>query len=186
MNKLELCLVRHGETEENVARILQGHLPGVLTSAGRQQVEQLRATVNVEDYDAVCCSDLQRVVDTVEILMRGRCAIPIFQTRLLREIDWGSMTGMKIEDIDLKRLAPDVETREMLYHRAADAIEFVVSTARSIAATRVLVVSHGLMLRSLVAHLTHVPVEGLKTIEHFKNCEARIFTVCNVLDGSDH
>lgn len=40
-----LYLARHGETEENVAQILQGHLPGHLTERGRNQAVQLRNTL---------------------------------------------------------------------------------------------------------------------------------------------
>ena len=39
---LTLDLTRHGETEENVAKILQGHLPGRLTARGLEQAAALR------------------------------------------------------------------------------------------------------------------------------------------------
>lgn len=35
---MTLYIVRHGQTEENLERILQGHLPGTLTQEGKLQV----------------------------------------------------------------------------------------------------------------------------------------------------
>lgn len=36
---ISLYLARHGQTEENIARIFQGHLPGRLTVEGISQAE---------------------------------------------------------------------------------------------------------------------------------------------------
>ena len=164
--RLRLCLVRHGETEENVARILQGHLPGTLTEKGREQAEELRGQLFLDEFDVILSSDLKRVVDTVEILLDGRTDIAWHTTEMLREIDWGSMTGMKIADVNFKQMAADVETREMLYERAGRAAKWL---CENYADKKLLVVSHGLFLRSLTAQLTGVPVDKLHTIERLDN-----------------
>ena len=36
---ITLYLARHGQTEENIARIFQGHMPGTLTVEGIAQAE---------------------------------------------------------------------------------------------------------------------------------------------------
>lgn len=167
---MRLCLVRHGETEENLARLLQGHLPGTLSDNGKRQAMNLKQNLNLEDMDVIVSSDLKRVTDTVEILLGGRTDIPWQKIPLLREIDWGSMTGMKIADVDFKHLAKDVETREMLYERAAHARDYLLE---HFVEKRVLVVSHGLFLRSLIAVLGNVPLEKLHTIPRMQNCECR-------------
>ena len=162
--------MRHGETEENVARILQGHLPGTLTEKGREQAEELRGQLFLDEFDVILSSDLKRVVDTVEILLDGRTDIAWHTTEMLREIDWGSMTGMKIADVNFKQMAADVETREMLYERAGRAAKWL---CENYADKKLLVVSHGLFLRSLTAQLTGVPVDKLHTIERLDNCGMR-------------
>ena len=65
-----LYLARHGETEENVAQILRGHLPGHLTERGRNQAIQLRNTLvqSGVSFDALLTSDLQRTIDTTQIV----------------------------------------------------------------------------------------------------------------------
>lgn len=172
-NAMKICLVRHGETKENLARILQGHLPGTLTENGKQQAVSLRAQLDIKKFDAIISSDLKRVTDTVEILLNGN-DITWEKSVLLREIDWGSMTGMKIEETNFKQLADDVETREMLYKRAKEVTDYLLD--KYIGKT-ILVVSHGLFLRSFIANLTHTPIHQLHTIKHLKNCEARWLTI---------
>ena len=63
-----LYLVRHGETVENAAHILQGHMPGHLTPLGIQQAEALRDELNAIKFNTLVCSDLKRCIDTAHIL----------------------------------------------------------------------------------------------------------------------
>ena len=90
---ITLYLARHGQTEENIARIFQGHMPGTLTVEGIAQAEALRDTLRNISLDAVVSSDLKRCVDTARIAVEGR-NLPWEKTVLLREIDWGSWTGV--------------------------------------------------------------------------------------------
>lgn len=167
---MKLCLVRHGETEENLARILQGHLPGTLTSNGRRKAMALREELNLEEFDAIVSSDLKRVTDTVELLVGHQTDIPWEKTTLLREIDWGSLTGRKIGDVNFKHLPIDVETKEELFERAKRASLYL---KERYSGKSVLIVSHGLFLRSLIANLTDVPISRLHTIKRMENCEVR-------------
>ena len=100
---ISLYLARHGQTEENIARIFQGHLPGRLTVEGISQAEVLRDSLKRIPLDAVVSSDLKRCMDTAEIVMEGR-ELPWETTSLLREIDWGSWTGLRIKEVDLHHI----------------------------------------------------------------------------------
>ncbi len=171
--ELNLCLLRHGETEENLARILQGHLPGRLTSNGREQARAVRRRLDLTQFDIIVSSDLQRVVDTVDIILDGR-TMPWHRSPLFREIDWGSLTSRPIDEIDFKHLPPDVETREQLYSRAERALDYLKT---HYAGKSVLFVSHGMFLRHLVAVITHTPLSELHTIQRFLNCETRFLTL---------
>lgn len=64
----ELYLVRHGQTEENAAHILQGHMPGHLSHEGIAQAQALRDELKNIRFDALLCSDLKRCMDTAMIL----------------------------------------------------------------------------------------------------------------------
>ena len=59
-----LYLVRHGETIDNAAQILQGHLQGELNERGILQAETTRDKLKGEPIDVFVSSDLKRSVDT--------------------------------------------------------------------------------------------------------------------------
>ena len=114
---ITIYLARHGQTEENISRIFQGHLPGHLTEEGKQQAVELGKRLRDIPLDAILSSDLQRVIDTVRLAVGDR-NLPWQTTPLLREIDWGSWTGLPLDSVDRTHLPADAETREMLYERA--------------------------------------------------------------------
>ena len=97
---MTIYLARHGQTEENLARIFQGHLPGRLTAEGKEQARILGVRLQNIAIDMVVSSDLQRCKDTVQLAV-GERQLPWVTTPLLREIDWGSWTGLYIKDVDL-------------------------------------------------------------------------------------
>ena len=165
-----LFLIRHGETEENRLRILQGHLPGTLTPEG---VEAARATAehlaNADArFDFLLCSDLLRAHRTADIIGE-RLHLAVRPTPLLRERDWGSITGRRIEEvIRTANEAPGVESVEAMFARARILLDVIRTDYPD--AQRVLLVSHGLFLRVLQA-----AVHGteMKAIPPMKNLEVR-------------
>ena len=93
-----LYLTRHGETEENAKRILQGLLQTKLTPRGIEQANALKEKLKDIHFDAILCSDLVRAMDTASILANPHHQEPV-QNPLLRERDWGSWTGAYIPEI---------------------------------------------------------------------------------------
>lgn len=144
---VHLYLVRHGETEENVAGILQGHMPGLLTERGREQARQLRDTLRGTSFDALYVSDLRRTLQTAEILNEA-LRLPLVEEPLLRERDWGELTGRRIADIDTHSFPPSVESVEGMFRRAA---LFLNRLLREHDGEKVLAISHGLFSRALQA-----------------------------------
>ena len=172
---IEVYLARHGQTEENISRIFQGHLPGRLTEEGKRQAVELGEKLRDIELDAIVSSDLQRVIDTVRLAVGDRLAmagrpLPWKQTALLREIDWGSWTGLPIQSVDLEKQPEDVETREMLYERAGRCRDYLMENYQGM---RVLVVAHGLINRSLQAQIQGIPITELTSIPHMQNAEVR-------------
>ena len=98
LSSLELShvyLIRHGQTEENINNIIQGHYDNNLNQTGRKQADILGhrlKKLNI-DFDSVYCSDLKRCQQTLaiinEIVHLGDTVI----TPLLRERDYGKWTN---------------------------------------------------------------------------------------------
>ena len=65
-----LLLVRHGETVDNVNKIMQGQTHGRLTLNGIEQAHELGRKLRGEKIDVFLSSDLQRAVETLEIIKK--------------------------------------------------------------------------------------------------------------------
>lgn len=144
----KLYLVRHGETEENKQHILQGHIAGHLTENGKEQLKRLRREIASIHFDALLCSDLQRCIDSANILNEER-GLHLQTTTLLRERDWGDYTGVCIADIDRSKPFPaNVETEAALFRRSRIFLDFVKNTYKD---KSVLAVGHGLYNRFIQA-----------------------------------
>lgn len=168
-----IYLARHGQTEENLMRIFQGHLPGTLTADGIEQAQNLGKELEGIQIDCILSSDLKRVIDTVNYAIADR-NLPWEKTKLLREIDWGKWTGLKIDSVDKQNPPEDAETKEMLYERGRRIVEYI---KEKYSGKNVLVVAHGLINRSIQAHILGVDINELYNIQHMKNAEVRKFTL---------
>lgn len=168
-----IYLARHGQTEENLMRIFQGHLPGTLTADGIEQARNLGKELEGIQIDCILSSDLKRVVDTVNYAIADR-NLPWEKTKLLREIDWGKWTGLKIDSVDKQNPPEDAETKEMLYERGRRIVEYI---KEKYSGKNVLVVAHGLINRSIQAHILGIDINELYNISHMKNAEVRKFTL---------
>ena len=87
---MTLYIVRHGQTEENLQRILQGHIPGTLTEKGKEEVREAAELLSKEGvkFTRIVSSDLKRAMDSANIISE-RLHLPVTPMEILRERDWG-------------------------------------------------------------------------------------------------
>ena len=146
---ITLYIVRHGETEENANGILQGHLQGHLTELGRQQARDLRERIAKEIRpEHIESSDLQRTLDTADILNEA-WGVPVVASPLLRERDWGTLTGALIATLP-HDFPPSVESVSQMMVRARLYLVQLMKRHQGEDLT-LLVVSHGVFSRCLQA-----------------------------------
>ena len=105
------CLIRHGETDWNVARRLQGHTDIPLNAHGLQQAELVARHLPDHPFSALYVSDLTRTRQTAAPLARRTGLLPM-ATPALRERHYGVLQGLSPED--MARDYPE-ETRQ--YHQ---------------------------------------------------------------------
>lgn len=165
-----LYLARHGETEENLARIFQGCLPGRLTERGREQAIEMGKSLLGVPIDCIVSSDLQRATDTVN-LINNTLHLPVFTTPLLRERDWGEITGLKIGSVNVDDYE-SVETVAAMTQRAADALDYFRTNFPD---KRILVVSHGLFMRCLRGVKEG---KSIQEVERWQNCQVVRLDLC--------
>ena len=178
---LSLTLVRHGETDENVRGIIQGQSGSLLNAVGQQQVETLREVLRGETFDVMIASDLARTMQTAHIL-NTVLALPLIAEPMLRERDWGTLTGVSVgEARALKEMPDSVETVEAMGERAR---RFVGKLLADRADQRVLAVTHGLFARCLQAVLLGVTIRDVPPMENAEVRTLLIDEAMNVVGGS--
>jgi len=164
-----LILARHGETDWNRNGIWQGHGDPPLNDLGRRQAAELAARLADVEIDALYSSDLRRAYETAEIVARAK-GLSITTDAELREMDVGSWSGLTTDEIRERfpevEYAHDAEAREVFHARAVGALDRL---AKAHAGDRVLVVTHGGVIRSLERQLYGEP----RTL--FRNCEVAEF-----------
>ena len=92
----------------------------------------------------------------------------MIKTPILRERDWGEVTGKKITDIDTYDFPPSVETVEHIFERAATFINMLLHDYDG---KRILAVSHGLFSRALQACNMG---KTIREVPRMKNAEVRL------------
>lgn len=162
-----LYLVRHGETEDNVAQIMQGQTQGRLTARGVEQAQRLAGSMAGERLDAIVASDLRRAVDTAEAVAGSR-GMTVETTPLLRERDWGGFTGRFIPDLKDEPWPDDIETLEQMMERAAAFLDYIKTKHHG---QRVLAVGHGIINKAVQAVFHNLPMNRIPRMD---NAEVRV------------
>lgn len=164
----KLYLVRHGETVDNAAKILQGQEPGRLNQTGVRQVEEVRDRMRNAAIDVFMASDLHRAVQTCEIIAEPHHK-PVETTTLLRERDWGDFTGRYIPDLQAVREWPrNVESLEAIKERAR---RFLAMVRTRYEGKTVLAVGHGIVNKAVQSVYFDKP---MNEVEKMGNAEVRV------------
>ena len=162
-----LFLVRHGETVDNARQIMQGQTQGELNERGKEQARQVARRLADETLDAVVSSDLQRAVQTAEIIAAPH-GLTVMTTPLLRERDWGSFTGRYIPDLQNEVWPDDIETLDAMKARARRFLDFVRDNYPG---KTVLAVGHGIINKAIQSVYLGKP---MNEIQKMANCEVRV------------
>lgn len=116
---MDIILIRHGQTEDNVKRIFSTK-DTVLTEEGKEQIKRTKSFIDSLSFDRVYVSPYSRATETMEILgLDGQVE------ERIREVDFGAFEGLTYEEI-LKNFPEEAKK----WHE--DFINFVVPEGESI------------------------------------------------------
>lgn len=138
-----LCLVRHGETDWNAQRRVQGQIDIPLNAKGRIQAAALARGLVAERFTALYSSDLQRALQTAEPTANTH-RLPVCSDPMLRERHFGVLQALTADEAQLRH--PEAR----LKHVARDP-EYALETGESLAAfeRRIRTCLDGLLRRHL-------------------------------------
>lgn len=175
-----LDLVRHAETQWNLEGRLQGRGDSPLTSNGIAKVRLVSQQLNVSDYDGIYASPAGRVRSTCREL-----GIREDQINFLPDLaemhlgDWEGKTRTEIATeypelfncychYPAKFTAPGGESYVNMEQRI---VKCTSQLAMSHAGQRILVLSHGMVLKTLINYLDGRMLDDLSSAKPLKNCE---------------
>ena len=96
---INIILIRHGETDWNQLRRIQGANSNTeLSQRGKEQAESLALRLKDEKIQAIYSSPLQRALDTARAIA-GYHQIEVAIEPALKEIDVGELEGIHIEKV---------------------------------------------------------------------------------------
>jgi uncharacterized phosphatase len=160
----ELLLVRHGRTEWNELGRLQGREDIALDDVGVAQAAAAARGLAREHWDAVVSSPLVRALRTAQLIAEA-CALPAPQTDAdLLERDYGQASGLFAREVSDRWpdwVLPGSETPAQLYARGAPVLDRLAGAYPN---GRVVVVSHGALIRSVVLGIESAPESARESI----------------------
>ena len=147
MTRRTLYFFRHGQTDWNLERRLQGHKDIPLNATGLEQAEDLSLRCIGLGIERVVSSDLARAAQTARAVTR-KLNVPLELTSRLRECNMGEMEGKTLEEFgqelgperlaewfghaatreELEARLPGGESRGELAQRVLDEVEHVLAS----------------------------------------------------------
>lgn len=174
-------LVRHGQTEYNRRRIMQGRrINASLNEMGRSQAEALGDRFADIRFDAIYASSLNRAIETASAIMdRQPDRLNVRCRTAFDEMSWGRFEGMgsspELQNM-LDRVFSEWQAGNFEYEveggesildvqkRAVDGFNDVIERHEG---GTVLIVAHGRLLRVLLASL--LPEFGLPRMQELRH-----------------
>jgi phosphoserine phosphatase len=180
LSSKRIHLIRHGETNWNKEKRIQGRSESTLTAEGEQQASKLKRQLSEVGIGHVFCSSSIRTRETADILFEGSNAT-IEYCDELREIFLGSWEGalwpqMLLtfpEDAQAFWERPHefnltgAETFLDVQHRG---VKKFLEIVRDSSACDIAIISHGVLIKSILCYVEQRPLARLWEPPHLHNC----------------
>jgi len=148
MTLTTFALVRHGQTDWNAERRLQGSTDIPLNDVGRGQARGAVAILAPYEWDAIVSSPLSRAAETADLSAEGLGLTVSRRVPELTERSFGPAEGMQagpeLEALCIPGGFSGAESEDEAADRGLAALEALAEDYRG---QRVLVVTHGTLLR---------------------------------------
>ncbi|MCH5362264.1 2,3-diphosphoglycerate-dependent phosphoglycerate mutase GpmB [Escherichia fergusonii] len=176
---LQVYLVRHGETQWNAERRIQGQSDSPLTAKGEQQAMQVATRAKELGITHIISSDLGRTRRTAEIIAQACGCDIIFDSRL-RELNMGVLETRNIDSLTEEEenwrrqlvngtkdgRIPQGESMLELSERMHSVLASCLELPQG---SRPLLVSHGIALGCLVSTILGLPAWAERRLR-LRNC----------------
>lgn len=192
---MKIYLIRHGETNLNKKRVLQGRTDSELNEYGIELAEKTAEGLKNVAFDVVFTSPLKRAKKTAQIVARvEETGIPVIEEPRIQEICFGEYEGLcylkenyTIPDKEFMNffMAPELfsppKAGESLTEVIARTGGFVQELLENPAYEEktVLLSTHGCALKAILANIRQTPLKDFWGDGVHKNCAVTIVEVKN-------
>ena len=181
---MKLYLIRHGETDWNTVKRLQGATDIPLNENGEALAKLTSEGLKDVSFDMIITSPLKRAYRTAELMKADR-EIPLICEDRIREICFGDYEGLvsksegySIPDPDFKffftktecyKTPPNGEPIQALLHRTNDFLE-ELKNREDLKDKTILISSHGAAVRALLSNIEKCDIAHFWGNGVHKNC----------------
>ncbi len=191
-----LYFIRHGQTDWNKERRMQGQSDIPLNENGREAAIEAGKTLADTKIDLAFSSPLKRAKETAELVLKDR-NIPIIEDKRIQEISFGICEGMIGRDEnqrpigyfaeffahpELYKAPENGEDAKMLCARTWNFLEDITSR-KELQDKSILIATHGAALQSMMLWVKKQPISEFWKSGLKKNCSV---TKVEVKNGQIH
>ena len=157
---MKLIIVRHGATDFNLKRVIQGQMDTELNEQGIEQAEELGLALADERIHQVFSSDLNRARSTTAAILRKNSHMPVEYSVSLRERHFGHLQNRHVSDLQAavshysgnsEDFTPIGGESLRAFHNRVG--EFWQSIRTRYSEKTVLISAHGGVCKSLITHV---------------------------------
>ncbi|KIS29204.1 histidine phosphatase [Arthrobacter sp. SPG23] len=148
MTLTTFALVRHGQTDWNAQRRLQGSTDIPLNDVGREQARDAAAALSGHEWDAIVSSPLSRAAETAKLIADGLGLSVDRHVPELTERSFGPAEGLQAgPELEALRIPGGFRGAESEDEAASRGLAALETLAEEFRGRRVLVVAHGTLIR---------------------------------------
>ncbi|MBE5927027.1 MAG: histidine phosphatase family protein [Lachnospiraceae bacterium] len=198
---MKMYFLRHGETNGNKNKILQGRIDNPLNDDGRLQAMKAREEIEGISFEAVYTSPLQRAKETA-MIASGLKEDEIILDKRIVEISFGDMEGNVVSRdnqtmVDFfynpEKYVPvnNAESYEEMLDRTKDFLRDIEEKYKDLPDTNILVVSHGALIHGVIMLVKGLEIKDIWksnvancsiTVVEYKEGKYSIIKECNQAD----
>lgn len=177
MNHKTIYLVRHGETDYNLRRVVQGSgIDASLNQTGRNQAASFYQAYKDVPFDKVYTSTLKRSMESVDSFLTRD--MPHEKLSGLNEISWGTREGMEMtteeneyylsilkswREGDTHIPVEGGESPDEVQKRMKPAIDYILKQPNE---KTILICMHGRAMRIFMATILNYPLSNMDVFKH--------------------
>ena len=153
-----ICLIRHGQTDWNKQKRIQGRINNQLNDTGKAQVQEVGKILKEQDpfWDIIIASPLDRAIDSAKIIAKElNYTGDIIINNNVIEREFGDAEGEYITDEIYDKITKDiVKNLEKSYELQKRAFDALMDIAKTYPGKKILIATHSHFIKGFFTSIS--------------------------------